>query len=238
MVWRKLRRNKTVPRNYLDLWKKESGFARDAPSSDSLWRAERFCEVSGEDRICRSGGEICSHPIALSQRHRSGGDLHGLFDLGGERGTALCAHRTAAGRSRVAPPAGDRAFPNRCYDPESVQAIHAREGVSVLFGLNPMADPTLAPPRRGLQFGFGFHRLRTVWSAAGSLERAEPAQARAALASSVASGFGRSTLHSARLAAQWELWHGSRGGGISEGGAGLSTRVARGAAGAGRCGVF
>src|SRR5205807_3223922 len=90
-----------------------------------------------------------------------------------------------------------------------------------------MADPTLAPPRRGLQFGFGFHRLRTVWSAAGSLERAEPAQARAALAASVASGFGRSTLHSARLAAQWELWHGSRGGGISEGGAGLSARVAR-----------
>src|SRR5947209_7453470 len=103
----------SAARNYLDLWKKESGFARDAPSSDSLWRAERFCEVSGEDRICRSGGEICSHPIALSQRHRSGGDLHGLFDLGGERGTALCAHRTAPGRSRVAPPAGDRAFPNR-----------------------------------------------------------------------------------------------------------------------------
>src|SRR3989449_6121221 len=69
-----------------------------------------------------------------------------------------------------------------------------------------MADPTLAPPRRGLQFGFGFHRLRTVWSAAGSLERAEPAQARAALASSVTSGFGRSALHSARLAAQRELW--------------------------------
>src|SRR5207245_6361673 len=67
-----------------------------------------------------------------------------------------------------------------------------------------MADPTLAPPRRGLQSGFGFHRLRTVWSAAGSLERAEPAQARAALASSVTSGFGRSTLHSARLAAQWD----------------------------------
>src|SRR5207253_10056537 len=38
----------------------ESGFARDAPSGDSLWRAERFCEVSGEDRICRSGGEVCS----------------------------------------------------------------------------------------------------------------------------------------------------------------------------------
>src|SRR3989454_11832400 len=75
MVWRKLRRNKTVPRNYLDLWKKESGFASDAPSGDSLWRAERFCEVSGEDRICRGGGEVCSHPIALSQRHRSGGDL-------------------------------------------------------------------------------------------------------------------------------------------------------------------
>src|SRR2546425_291933 len=133
----------SAARNYLDLWKKESGFARDAPSGDSLWRAERFCKVSGEDRLCRGGGEVCSHPIALSQRHRSGGDLHGLFDLGGERGTALCAHRTAAGRSRVA-----------------------------------------------------------------------------------------------RLAAQWELWHGSRGGGISEGGAGLSTRVARGAAGAGRCGFF
>src|SRR2546425_13139241 len=40
----------SAARNYLDLWKKESGFARDAPSSDSLWRAERFCEVSGEDR--------------------------------------------------------------------------------------------------------------------------------------------------------------------------------------------
>src|SRR5712691_11242179 len=103
----------SAARNYLDLWKKESGFARDAPSSDSLWRAERFGEVSGEDRICRSGGQVCSHPIALSQRHRSGGDLHGLFDLGGERGTALCAHRTAPGRSRVAPPAGDRAFPER-----------------------------------------------------------------------------------------------------------------------------
>src|SRR2546422_11278542 len=71
----------SAARNYLDLWKKESGFARDAPSGDSLWRAERFCEVSGEDRICRSGGEVRSHPIALSQRHRSGGDLHSLFDL-------------------------------------------------------------------------------------------------------------------------------------------------------------
>src|SRR5712692_3966862 len=103
----------SAARNYLDLWKKESGFARDAPSGDSLWRAERFCKVSGEDRLCRGGGEVCSHPIALSQRHRSGGDLHGLFGLGGERGTALCAHRTAPGRSRVAPPAGDRAFPDR-----------------------------------------------------------------------------------------------------------------------------
>src|SRR3989442_15003624 len=79
----------SAARNYLDLWKKESGFARDAPSSDSLWRAERFCEVSGEDRLCRSGGEVCSHPIALSQRHRSGGDLHGLFDLGGEHTSEL-----------------------------------------------------------------------------------------------------------------------------------------------------
>src|SRR5437660_11466236 len=101
-----------------------------------------------------------------------------------------------------------------------------------------MADPTLTPPRRGLQFGFGFHRLRAVRSAAGSLERAEPAQARAALASSVTSGFGRSALHSARLAAQRALWHGSRGGGISEGSAGVSTRVARGAAGASRCGLL
>src|SRR5207245_10020480 len=101
-----------------------------------------------------------------------------------------------------------------------------------------MADPTLAPPRRGLQFGFGFHRLRAVRSAAGSLERAEPAQARAALASSVAGGFGRSALHSARLAAQWELWHGSLGGGIPAGIAGVSTCVACAAAGAGRCGLF
>src|SRR3989442_9207824 len=94
-----------------------------------------------------------------------------------------------------------------------------------------MADPTLTPPRRGLQFGFGFHRLRAVRSAAGSLERAEPAQARAALASSVTSGFGRSALHSAQLAAQRELWHGSRGGGIPEGSAGVSTPGARSAAG-------
>src|SRR5207245_11152760 len=101
-----------------------------------------------------------------------------------------------------------------------------------------MADPTLTPPQRGLQFGFGFHRLRAVRSAAGSLERAEPAQARAALASSVAGGFGRSTLHSARLAAQWELWHGSRGGGISEGAAAFSTRGAGGAAGRAGCWLF
>src|SRR2546428_13738112 len=97
-----------------------------------------------------------------------------------------------------------------------------------------MADPTLAPPRRGLQFGFGFHRLRTVWSAAGSLERAEPAQARAALASSVTSGLGRSPLLSARLGAQWAPWHGARGVGSPAGGPGLSPPEPRAQARGGR----
>src|SRR2546422_8628085 len=50
----------SAARNYLDLWKKESGFARDAPSSDSLWRAERFCEVSGEDRSEEHTSELQS----------------------------------------------------------------------------------------------------------------------------------------------------------------------------------
>src|SRR3989441_3190196 len=43
----------SAARNYLDLWKKESGFARGAPSGDPSWRVERFCEVSREDRIGR-----------------------------------------------------------------------------------------------------------------------------------------------------------------------------------------
>src|SRR5437899_5487666 len=114
MVWRKLRRNKTVPREITSIFGKKKVVLRETPRPvtpfGGLSVFVKFLEKIG---YAEAVAKSVSHPIALSQRHRSGGDLHGLFDLGGERGTALCAHRTAAGRSRVAPPAGDRAFPNR-----------------------------------------------------------------------------------------------------------------------------
>src|ERR1700736_426068 len=68
-----------------------------------------------------------------------------------------------------------------------------------------MADGTRAVTQRGVHAGSGFHCVRALWTAGRIAEGAQPAQARSALASSLAGCPGRSAFAPPRLAAQRQL---------------------------------
>src|SRR2546428_1723221 len=114
MVWRKLRRNKTVPREITSIFGKRKEVLRETlrpvTPFGGLSVFVKFLEKIGYAEAVAKSVPIQLHsPNAIDPVETFTAFLISVVS----GGTALCAHRTAAGRSRVAPPAGDRAFPNR-----------------------------------------------------------------------------------------------------------------------------
>ena len=173
--------------------------------------------VFGKDRLSPAGEGAPAGAFAVAERHCSGGDVHGVFDLGAGGSAALCAHGAVASGWGFARAAGDEAFSHGRHDSELVQAFPAGPGGAVLRAAVGVATGAGAETWGRLQSGLGLDGVRALWGTGGSEARVQPAQAWTGFAPSAAGGVGRSQLYSARLAAEREHAFRQRGGGISEG---------------------
>jgi len=70
------------------LGRKESAFAPDAQGGDAVRGAQRVERVLAEDRLSATGERALPRASEIAERHPGGGDLHGIFDLGGGRRAA------------------------------------------------------------------------------------------------------------------------------------------------------
>src|SRR6266480_7107700 len=101
------RRTKQCTENYRSLGRKKSGIARDAASGHPFrWFGGVF-RVSAAGGLSRSREQISAVSFYFTQRHRSGGDLHRSFALGGGWSTAVCTHEFTACGCGLAGFAGD-----------------------------------------------------------------------------------------------------------------------------------
>ncbi len=188
-----------------------------------FWGAGGVHRVSAAGRISPSGEQVSAVSSYFPQRHRSGGDLHGLLGLGGGRSTAVCPHEFAACGCGLARVAGDLALSGRRHHSQPVQALWPGTVPAFFLGLVELADRAATGMFGWLQFGSGLDGVRALRAAGRRVARAESAQAWAALASSAAGGVGRSAFSAARLVAERQLRHGPRRSGISQGGPGAVT---------------
>ncbi len=126
-------------------------------------------------------------------------------------------------------------LPFRLTSPNAIDPVQTFTAflLSVLAGARRFAHTGLLRADQALQQVLGIRRfpsddtIRNWFKRFGQGQNyrfysalTESAQARSSLASPFAGGFSGSALHSAWLAAQWELRDGARGGGISERSAG------------------
>src|SRR5271165_3700175 len=102
---------------------------------------------------------------------------------------------------------------------DTIRNLFRRFGMGDVHRLfDPLAEwqmERFAGTQRGLQLGFGFHRLGTLWPAARLVERTQSAQTRTPQSSSLAGRARRSSLPAPRLAPQRQLRSSAWRGGVS-----------------------
>src|SRR5215472_13708873 len=239
LVRRNTEEDKTVHwKNYRSLGREESGITRDPAGGDSVRRVGGVLRIFAADRLLRSGAAAFAVLSNFSQRHRSGKDFHSVFTLGGSGSAALRTHQFAARRRRLARVVGNLPFSYRRHGSQPVQALRAGTVSAFFLWFVELAVRTTAGMLLGIQPGSGFHGVRALRSPARCVARTQSAQTWPAFASSAGGGVGRGALSLARLAAQRQLWHLARGGGVFEGSLGVAAGKTCATRGACRCWLF
>ena len=123
------------------------------------WCSSSFCDRSA---IVEAVKQLSAVSSDFSQRHRSGGDLHGILAGGGGGSAAICARQLLRADTALHQVLGMSRFPSD----DTMRNLFKRfgQGQCQRFFLRSvgLAAGTASGMCRGIQFGSGLHGVRAV----------------------------------------------------------------------------